>query len=76
MEGYETGRGWREGRQGAIEEIDRREGGRRELWRVMRQEKRVGGAIPGYLFKTLILLVNNYIRLYMHMHRCPNNTLN
>ena len=32
------------------------------------------GAIPGYLFKTPILLVNNYAHLYMHMCRCPDNT--
>ena len=29
------------------------------------------------LFKALILLVNIlYVRLYAHMHHCPNNTLN
>ena len=31
---------------------------------------------PGVLFKTLILLVNNYTQLYAHMRHCPNNTLN
>ena len=31
---------------------------------------------PGVLFKSLILLVNNYTQLYVHMRCCPNNTQN
>ena len=31
---------------------------------------------PGVLFKTLILLVNNNTQPYVHMRRCPNNSLN
>ena len=36
---------------------------------------RLQGAILGNLFKTLILLVNNYTPLYTRMRRCPDNTL-
>ena len=31
---------------------------------------------PRVLFKTLILLVNNYTQPYVHLRRCPNKTLN
>ena len=34
------------------------------------------GSHPRVLFKTLILLVNNYTQLYAHIRHCPNNTLN